>query len=150
MSKILIFQGKVAYLSNHWYENLIFPLVQVKKLLQTIYNFLRHLIWSELIYGQKLDNEIAHLVAFLSFCIFSIFTYYLEDYTQLILIASFFIWYLDLWFAKQQYYQNHKIDISIYEVASEKIICSLCLPQSHTQSIFSSFLTFCSICSILL
>ena len=139
MSKTLIFQGKITYLSNHWYENLIFPLVQVKKLLQTIYNFLLHLIWSELIYGKKLDNEVAQLIAFIFFCILSIFAYYLQDYIQIVLIISFLIWYLDCWVAKQQYYKNKKINISVSTIDDNEIVCSLNLPQHDTQSIFAKF-----------
>lgn len=139
MSKTLIFQGKVTYLSNHWYENLIFPLVQVKKLLQTLYNFLLHLIWSELIYGKKLDNEIAQLVGFIFFCLFSLFAYYLQDYIQILLIISFLIWYLDRWVAKQQYYKNNKIDISVWTINDDEITCSLTLPGHDTQSIFAKF-----------
>jgi hypothetical protein len=140
MSRNLIFQGKTTYLSYHWYSHFIFPLVQVKKLLQTIYQFLLNLIWSDLIYGKKLDNEIANLFAFLLFCVLSLITYHFSDYISLVLVFSFFIWYLDCWIAKRQYYQkNHKIDIFIYEVDLQQIICCLCLPKHHIQSIFTSF-----------
>ena len=139
MSKTLIFQGKVTYLSNHWYENLIFPLVQVKKLLQTLYDFLVHLIWSELIYGKKLDHEIAQLIAFIFFCLLSLFAYYFQDYIQIILLTSFVIWYLDFWVAKQQFYKNNKIDISVFTIDNNEIVCSLNLPKHDTQSIFAKF-----------
>ncbi|MDJ0661587.1 MAG: hypothetical protein QNJ42_19190 [Crocosphaera sp.] len=140
MSKKLIFQGTTTYLSDHWYAKLIFPLVEVKKLLQTIYEFLLHLMWSELIYGKKLDNELDSLIAFIIFCIFSLISYYFRDYIQLILIIFLVIWYLDCWFAKHQYFQkNHKINIYIYEVDISKIICCLSLPHTQTQSIFASF-----------
>ncbi len=70
MSKKIIFQGTTTYLSEHWYAKIISPLVQVKKLLQAIYEFLLHLIWSELIFGKKLDNELDSLLAFIVFCLF--------------------------------------------------------------------------------
>ncbi|MDJ0597677.1 MAG: hypothetical protein QNJ37_02365 [Crocosphaera sp.] len=140
MSKKLIFQGTITYLSEHWYAKIISPLVQVKKLLQAIYEFLLHLIWSELIYGKKLDNEFDSLVAFIIFCIFSLISYYCRDYIQLILIIFIVIWYLDCWFAKYQYSQeNHKIDVFVYEIDINKIICCLSLPKTKTQSIFASF-----------
>ncbi|MDJ0844768.1 hypothetical protein [Crocosphaera sp.] len=140
MSKKLIFQGTTTYLSDHWYAKLIFPLVEVKKLLQTIYEFILHLIWSDLIYVKKLDNKLDGLIAFIIFCIFSVVSYYLRDYIQLILIIFLVIWYLDCWFTKHQYFQkNHKINIFIYEVDINKIICCLSLPNTQTQSIFASF-----------
>ncbi len=140
MPKKLIFQGTIAYLTDHWYAKLIFPLIEVKKLLQTIYEFLLNLIWSELIYGKKLDNELDSLVAFVIFCILSLLGYYFKDYIQIIIIVFFIIWYLDCWFAKHQYFQrNHKIDIYIYEMDKDKITCSLSLPNTQSQSVFESF-----------
>ncbi|EAZ88549.1 hypothetical protein [Crocosphaera chwakensis] len=140
MSKKLIFQGTITYLTDHWYAKLIFPLVEVKKLLQTIYEFLLHLIWSELIYGKKLENELDSLIAFCIFCILSLLGYYFRDYIQIIIIIFFIIWYLDCWLAKHQYFQkNRKIDICIYEINKNKIICCLSLPNTKTQSIFASF-----------
>ncbi len=140
MSKKLIFQGTTTYLSEHWYAKIISPLVQVKKLLQAIYEFLLHLVWSELIYGKKLDNELDSLLAFVVFCLLSLLSYYLRDYIQLILIIFLVIWYFDCWFAKHQYFQkNYKVGIFIYEIDANKIICCLSLPNSQTQSIFASF-----------
>ncbi len=140
MSKKLIFQGTTTYLSEHWYVKIISPLVQVKKLLQTVYEFFLHIIWSELIYGKKLDNELDSLLAFIVFCLLSLLGYYLRDYIQLILMILLVIWYLDCWFAKHQYFQkNYKIDIFIYEIDLTKIICCLSLPNTQTQSIFASF-----------
>ncbi len=86
MSNKLIFQGTTSYLSEHWYAKIISPLIQVKKLLQSVYEFLLHIIWSELIYGKKLDNELDSLLAFIVFCLLSLLGYYLRDYIQLILI----------------------------------------------------------------
>ncbi|MGK7940801.1 MAG: hypothetical protein AB4062_11765 [Crocosphaera sp.] len=140
MSKKSIFQGQTSYLTYHWYAQLIFPLVQVKNFLQMIYEFLIHLLWSELVYGKKIDNEIASLVAFFIFCIFSLISYYLRAYLPIILLVCFLIWYLDCWLAKHQYLkQNKRIDIFIYEVQSNKIICCLRLPDNKVQSIFGSF-----------
>lgn len=140
MPNRLIFQGTTTYLSEHWYAKIISPLVEVKKLLQAIYQFLLHLIWSEFIYGKQLENEIESLVAFLVFYLLSLLGYYLRDYIQIILIIFFLIWYLDCWFAKYQYFQkNYKIDIFIYEIDLSKIICCLSLPHTQTQSIFASF-----------
>ena len=140
MPNRLIFQGTTTYLSEHWYAKIISPLVEVKKLLQAIYQFLLHLIWSEFIYGKQLENEIESLVAFLVFCLLSLLGYYLRDYIQIILIIFFLIWYLDCWFAKHQYFQkNYKIDIFIYEIDLSKIICCLSLPHTQNQSIFASF-----------
>ncbi|ACB49757.1 hypothetical protein cce_0406 [Crocosphaera subtropica ATCC 51142] len=140
MSKKLIFQGTTTYVSEHWYAKVIFPLVEVKKLLQTIYEFLLHLIWSELIYGKKLDNELDSLVAFFIFCLLSLLGYYFRDYVQIIIIVFFIIWYLDCWFAKHQYFQkNSKIDIYLYEIDKNKIIGCLSLPKTTTQSVFASF-----------
>ncbi|MEA5533944.1 hypothetical protein [Crocosphaera sp. XPORK-15E] len=137
MSSLLIFKGKVLYLTNHWYAKLIFPLVQVKKLLQTIYYFLLHLIWSELIYGKKLDNEVAHLIAFLLFCLLSLGIYYLRDYNQLILLISCGIWYLDIWISKHEYLrQNHQVNVTLVQSESERIIWTLSLPKNQLKSKF--------------
>ncbi|MDJ0509768.1 MAG: hypothetical protein QNJ64_11010 [Crocosphaera sp.] len=140
MSKKLIFKGQTSCLEYHWYAQLIFPLVQVKNLLQIVYEFIIHLIWSELVYGKKNNNEITTLVAFFIFCIFSLIACYLRDYIQVILLVCFLIWYLDGWIAKHQHLKhNHKIDIFVYEMDSNQVICCLRLPENEIQSIFGSF-----------
>ncbi|MEA5509229.1 hypothetical protein VB715_05570 [Crocosphaera sp. UHCC 0190] len=137
MSSLLIFKGKVLYLTNHWYANLIFPLVQVKKLLQTIYYFILHLIWSELIHGNKLDNEIAHLIAFLLFCSLSLGIYYLKNYNQLIILIFLGIYYLDRWISQHQYLrQNHQVNVTLVQSNSERIIWTLSLPKNQLKSKF--------------
>ena len=139
MPNKLIFQGTTSYLSEHWYAKIISPLVEVKKLLQAIYEFLLQLIWSEFIYGKQLENEIESLLALIIFCLLSLVGYYLRDYIQIILIIFCLIWYLDCWFAKNKYLKNHhKVDIVIYEIDLNKIICCLSLPNNQTQSIFAS------------
>ncbi len=126
MYKTKIFQGQIIYLRSSWYSQLIYPLVLVKNLFQSIYNFLLHLIWQELIQGKKVDSEIASLIAFIVFCCISILVYHAEAYSEIILIGSLIIWYLDQLISRHQYYQgNNKINVTLYSVAKDKILLTL-------------------------
>jgi hypothetical protein len=102
------FRGKITYIQKGFYASLIWPLVQVKKAFQLIYNLILKIVWSELIEGKKIDNELASLAVFLIFCLFSLVTYYLQNYRELIIIAFFWVWFLDYWFAKSQYFYSKK------------------------------------------
>lgn len=71
------FRGEITYLQKGFYASLIWPLVQVKKAFQLIYDLILKIVWSELIEGKKIDNELASLAIFLIFCLFSLVAYYL-------------------------------------------------------------------------
>lgn len=139
MSNKLIFTGKIIYLRNSWYAPLIFPFVQLKKLLQTIYNFLLRMLWSELIQGEKIDNEFAHLIAFIVFCLISLSWYYARDYSQFILIISFVIWYLDRGISQNQYCRkDNQIEVTLHQINSDEILWTLFLPNQKLKSKFLS------------
>lgn len=86
-----------------------FPLVQIKKIFQALYNLLLKLMWVELIKGEMKQNDLAGILLFTLFIALSWLSFILKNYLQLILIVFVIIWYIDIGIARQAY-QQHKYD----------------------------------------
>jgi len=82
----MYFSGSVYRSQHTLFSRLIFPFAQVKKLLQRVYDFILQSIWTELISGKTIENEVANLVLFFIFCLFSIAFFHLQAYRRIILI----------------------------------------------------------------
>lgn len=128
------FRGKIIYSQKGFYASLILPLVQVKKALELIYDLILKIVWSELIEGKKIDNELASLAALLIFCLFSLFAYYLQDYAELAIISFFCIWFLDYWFAKNKYIYSKKLaTISLDNHNNDFVLWYMNMPDGKTR-----------------
>jgi hypothetical protein len=97
------FQGNSFQYEISVYKKVIFPLVWLKVFFASLFQSIRQVIWAELIQGKKIENEITNLILFGVFCILSLVTYYLQNYTQVILISFVLIWMFDYFFATNQY-----------------------------------------------
>ena len=102
------FKGNSFYYKTGLYNKLMFPLVQLKIIFNSLYKSIGQIIWAELIKGKKIDNEITSLILFVIFCILSLIIYYLQNYKDFIFISFIIIWYLDYFFAQNQYFNLKK------------------------------------------
>lgn len=105
MPSQLLYQGQGRYLPPNPYTLLIFPWVQLKNLLQVIYNWLARMIWAELWRGETPNSEWVNLVAFIAFCALAWGVYWVQNYASIIFILSFLIWSLDWGLAIASYSQ---------------------------------------------
>jgi hypothetical protein len=130
MSDPLLFQGKSIYPQKSVYAILIFPLVWLKKLFQSLYSFLLKVMWAELIEGKKKDNELAGLFLFVIFLMLSWLSYLSKAYFPIIFTLFFIIWCLDYNFAKSEYRKGkYTIPIKITDKGEERLLWSFALPH---------------------
>lgn len=130
MSDPLLFQGKSIYPQKSVYAILIFPLVWLKKLFESLYSFLLKVMWAELIEGKKKDNELAGLFLFVIFLMLSWLSYLSKAYFPIIFTLFFIIWCLDYNFAKSEYRKGkYTIPIKITDKGEERLLWSFALPH---------------------
>lgn len=113
MPESLLFQGKTTYPQKNSFAILISPFAQIKKLFQSLYFFILKIMWSELIYGEKKENEWAGILLFFLFLFLSWLTYLGQVYFTWVLTSFFIAWYVDYGLAKSDY-QKGKYNIPIY------------------------------------
>jgi hypothetical protein len=81
----------------------MFPLAQLKKIFAQIYSSLLQIIWNELIFGKKIDDEVTNLVLFVIFCVLSLASYYGQNYVETIIIILAIFWNIDYYIAQNQF-----------------------------------------------
>jgi hypothetical protein len=129
--KKIIFQGQVFYPKQNLYASLIFPIVQVKKFFQLLYDSLLKIIWEELIYGKKIGNELVDFVIFFVFAFLSLAFYYLVNYLPILLIVSVLIWWIDYGLAKQQYLKDSpQVSVTLTPENEDLIYWSISFPNN--------------------
>ena len=130
MSDPLLFQGKSIYPQKSVYAILIFPLVWLKKLFQSLYSFLLKVMWAELIEGKKKDNELAGLFLFVIFLILSWVSYLSKVYFPILFTLFLIVWFLDYNFAKSEYRKGkYTIPIKITDKGEERLLWNFALPH---------------------
>ena len=131
MPEIILYQGKAFYPQKSIYAIFIFPLVQIKKIFQALYNLLLKLMWIELIKGEMKQNDLAGILLFILFIALSWLSFILKNYFQLILIVFIVIWYIDIGIAKQAY-QQQKYDRPLQLLQNETgdLLWLLSLPEN--------------------
>lgn len=102
------FRGRIAHYKPGFLSKLIFPLFLFKKYFEWLQNLFVKIIWSELIQGKKVDNQLMNLIIFLAFLIFSWIFYYLENYEAFIFIGFILIWTGDFILAKHQFISGNQ------------------------------------------
>jgi len=128
----MYFSGSVYRSQHTLFSRLIFPFAQVKKLLQRVYDFILQSIWTELISGKTIENEVANLVLFIIFCFFSIAFFHLQTYRVIIIILFFGLWFIDRAIAQSYYQKNSsRFPISL-QITEDKIYFKEYLPKSQT------------------
>ncbi|NBD14927.1 MAG: hypothetical protein GVY04_01905 [Cyanobacteria bacterium] len=128
----MYFSGSVYHSQHTLFSRLIFPCAQVKKLLQRVYDFILQSIWTELISGKTIKNEVANLVLFFIFCLFSIAFFHLQTYRGILLVLFFSLWLIDRAIA-QKYYQkgSSKYPVSLH-ITENKLYFKEYLPKNQT------------------
>lgn len=106
MSRTLIYQGKVfaPYKSN--YALIIFPWVQLKRFLQSLYQALLQLIWKELLQGQKTEKDATGIFLFILFCGLSWLSFVFKPVMAPLAILFLVIWFFDHGLARRDYLTN--------------------------------------------
>ncbi len=128
----MYFRGSVYHPQPTLFSRLISPFAQIKKLFQKIYDFILSSIWRELISGKTIENEIANLILFVIFCLFSIAIFYLQAYRILLLILFFSLWLIDRAIA-QNYYQKARNKFLIsFQITENKLYFREYLPKGQT------------------
>jgi hypothetical protein len=106
MSETPLFQGQILYSRLNPYARFLLPLVEVQKIYKTFYYWLLRLLWDELIYNKKVENQWASLGLFLFFWVFCLGLYHLRNYLGILLFFSFGLWYVDYAAAKKHYLEG--------------------------------------------
>lgn len=124
------FQGYIYYSQKSLYYWIIFPIAQAKRGFKEIYNFLGHILWSELMEGKTVEGELANIVIFILFCLLSLLLYYAKDSGRILLVVSIILWYIDSSLAKQQYLQTQdKLPTSLSFISEDDLQWQITLPN---------------------
>jgi hypothetical protein len=115
------FQGQIPNRQKEFYTAFLMPVVFLKKAVESVRRYIAKTIWSELVQGEKIDNEIFNLILFAIFCLLSLITFRLEKYQTAIIIGSAIIWRLDLFLAKQQYFASKKRIVTSLSVGKDNL-----------------------------
>ncbi len=130
MPESLFFLGKTTYPQKSLFAILITPFAQLKILFKTLYLFIVKIMWSELIYGQKKENELAGILLFLIFLLLSWLTYLGKIYFPWILTSFFIIWYLDYGLAKAAYQKGeYNIPVYLLQTDDNQLVWQSALPN---------------------
>jgi hypothetical protein len=106
MPETQIFQGRIIIPRLDTHARFLFPLVRVQKTFRAFYNFFLKLIWNELIYNRKNENEFFSLVLFVAFWILTLLLYRFRPYLSIFILVFSSLWYIDYYRAKKQYLQD--------------------------------------------
>jgi hypothetical protein len=102
------FQGQIPNHQKEFYTTFLMPIVFLKKAVESVRRYIAKTIWSELVQGEKIDNEIFNLILFTVFCLVSLITFRLEKYQTAFIVGAAILWRLDRFLAKQQYFASKK------------------------------------------
>jgi hypothetical protein len=129
------FYGSVYQPKRNAFALIFWPIIQIKNLFQVIYQYILHIIWSELVIGKKVENELISLILFVIFCIISLLIYYFQQYSQILLIMLLIVWYIDRHLAHSQYFNNkHQLKVSLKTDEDDNLIWEMNIPdQTNNQ-----------------
>jgi hypothetical protein len=116
MTRELLYRGQLVHLKASPFAWLIFPFVQLKRLLEVLYDFLARSIWKELVRGENSESELMNLAAFVVFCFLSWLSFVSEGHAQLIFLISLSVWSIDWGWAIASYsHPQHQIHVQLFE-----------------------------------
>jgi hypothetical protein len=115
------FQGQIPNRQKEFYTAFLLPVVVLKKAVESVRRYIAKTIWSELVQGEKIDNEILNLILFASFCLLSLITFRLEKYQTAFIVGSAILWRLDRFLAKQQYFASKKRTVTSLSVGKDNL-----------------------------
>jgi hypothetical protein len=124
------FSGTVHNSKRNAFAVIFWPIAQIKLLFQVIYQYILHIIWSELVMGKKIENELISLVLFVSFSILSLLIYHLQQYSKILLIVLLIIWYIDRSVAQAQYFNpQHQLKVRLVSNSDQGLRWEMNLPD---------------------
>jgi hypothetical protein len=80
-------RGSVYYPQHALFSRLVLPLKKKKKIFHQVYHFILQTVWQELISGKTIESELANLVLFAIFCVFSLLIFYFQVSHQIYVIS---------------------------------------------------------------
>jgi hypothetical protein len=116
------FQGQIPNRRQEFYTKFLMPIVLLKKSLDSVRRYIDGAIWSELVKGKKVDNEILNLVLFVVFCLLSLLTFRLEKYQASVIILFSCLWYVDRLLAKRQYFYSKKRSVTSLTMSKDDLV----------------------------
>ncbi len=128
------FQGQIPNQGKQFYTTFLLPIVLLKRSVQSVRRYIDRTIWSELIQGEKVDNEIFNLILFAIFCLLSVITFRLEKYQTAVIIIFAMIWRLDRFLAKQQYFASKKRTTTFLSISKDNMVLwKMVAPNGETR-----------------
>lgn len=106
------FQGQIPNRRQEFYTKFLMPIVLLKEAVDSVRRYINRAIWSELVKGEKVDNEILNLILFVLFCLLSLLTFRLEKYQTSVIILFSCLWYADRLLAKRQYFHSKERSVT--------------------------------------
>ncbi len=102
--------SKIPYHQKGLFADIIWPVVQVKNIFETIYDRILEMIWHELMGRRQSHSQVSELIAFLVFSVLALVFYYTRDYEDVIVLGLLSIWCCDYWVAKRTYLREEKYE----------------------------------------
>jgi hypothetical protein len=116
------FQGQIPNRNKEFYTTFLLPVALLKKALESVRRYIDRTIWSELIQGEKVDNEILNLVLFALFCLISLITFRLEKYQSTAIVFLGCLWYVDRFLARWQYLSKKGRSVTSLAFSKDDIV----------------------------
>ncbi|WP_019502486.1 hypothetical protein [Pseudanabaena sp. PCC 6802] len=116
------FQGHIPNRSPEFYTKFLMPIVLLKKAVDSVRRYIDRAIWTELVKGEKVDNEILNLVLFIVFCLLSLLTFRLEKYQTSVIILFSCLWYVDRLLAKRRYFHGKERSVTSLTASKDGMV----------------------------
>lgn len=104
-----LYIGTILYPAPSPYALAISPLVQIKKVFQSLYSSLLRMMWRELLSGEVQKNEAINAVIFLVFLFLCWLTFSFRTASQWIFIIFFIFWFIDNTISHRSFQQGDYI-----------------------------------------
>jgi hypothetical protein len=104
-----VYTGTILYPSPSPYALAITPLVQLKKIFQSLYTSLLKVMWQELWAGEVQDNEAFNLILFLIFLLLCWLTFSFRTASQWLFTLFFLFWFIDNSITHRNFQEGHYI-----------------------------------------
>lgn len=116
------FQGQIPNRDREFYTTFLMPIVLLKKSVDSVRRYIDSIIWSELVKGEKVDNEILNLVLFAVFCLLSLLAFRVEKYHTSVIILFSCLWFVDRVLAKRQHFYAKKRSITSLTMSKDDML----------------------------
>ncbi|MDA0265653.1 MAG: hypothetical protein O3A14_01570 [Cyanobacteria bacterium] len=124
-------QNQLGSIENRRLSLLLWPLLQVKRIFDALYQTFLALIWSELTGRPTLAGPMQLGALFLLFCGLSLIIFYLRAYEAIIFLALVGIWWCDHQWARWQYHHRRQRTQVTLTIQPEVCLYRLSTPGQH-------------------